>query len=395
MYIALRAALLALVTLAVLAAVARAGESPNPVPFPAPVVEPASGPITAGQNPDGTPRDRNLDDIIEGVKITSLDDGVILQSGDIKILSKTVEKVETSYVASEKRKFAKFQTTLELLTFLRKRFAFRFLANALIEKYVADNKLVFPREQFEEQYKKFQEAKALDAGSYEQWLLDNGIDDEEFKRFWAANWAIEQSMAQQVSDAEVDAMLQKMREEIPFRRASHILVMYKGSERADAGVKRTKEEALKEAEDAIKRIQGGEDFAKVAQEVSDCPSRKNGGDLNFFPRKGAMAEAFAEATYGLAKVGDTTTKPVETTFGYHVIKLTEVRMVNDVKKELRQHLSARRFSKLIQQMMEEAGAQAQFNEKYIVDLEKAQKARKDDPTQQARKALDSLDSSKK
>lgn len=391
MYIALRATLLALVTLA---SVAQAGESPNPVPFPAPVVEPQSGPITAGQNPDGSKRERDLDDIIEGVKISSLDDGVILQSGDIKIMSKAVEKVETAYVASEKRKFAKFQATLELVTFLRKRFAFRFLANALIEKYVADNKLAFPREQFEEQYKKFQEAKALDAGSYEQWLLDNGIDDEEFKRFWAANWAIEQSMLQQVNDAEVEAMLQKMRDEIPFRRASHMLFMYKGSERADATMKRSKEDALKDAQTAIKRVQAGENFATVAEELSDCPSRKNGGDLNFFARKGAMAEPFAAATYALAKVGDTTSQPVETSFGYHVIKLTEVRMVNDVKKELRQHLSARRFSKLVQQIMEEAGAQAKFNEKYIVDLEKAQKA-KEDPAQQARKALDTLQPSQK
>jgi len=391
MYIALRATLLALVTLT---GVAQAGESPNPVPFPAPVVEPQSGPITAGQNPDGSKRERDLDDIIEGVKISSLDDGVILQSGDIKIMSKAVEKVETAYVASEKRKFAKFQATLELVTFLRKRFAFRFLANALIEKYVADNKLAFPREQFEEQYKKFQEAKALDAGSYEQWLLDNGIDDEEFKRFWAANWAIEQSMLQQVNDAEVEAMLQKMRDEIPFRRASHMLFMYKGSERADATMKRSKEDALKDAQTAIKRVQAGENFATVAEELSDCPSRKNGGDLNFFARKGAMAEPFAAATYALAKVGDTTSQPVETSFGYHVIKLTEVRMVNDVKKELRQHLSARRFSKLVQQIMEEAGAQAKFNEKYIVDLEKAQKA-KEDPAQQARKALDTLQPSQK
>jgi len=382
-----RAVLLALLTVA---AAVCAGESPNPVPFPAPVVDPPSGPITAGQNPDGSKRERDLDDIIEGVKIGPLDEGVILQSGDIKILSKTVDKVETAYIASEKRKLTKFQATLELVTFLRKRFAFRFLANALVEKYVADNKLSFPQAQFEEQYKKFQDAKALDAGSYEQWLLDNGIDDAEFKRFWAANWAIEQSMLQQVSDAEVDAMLMKMRDEIPFRRASHMLFMYKGSERADATQKRPKEEALKDAQEAIKRVQAGEEFAKVASDVSDCPSRKAGGDLNFFARKGAMAEPFAAATYGLAKLGDITTQPVETTFGYHVIKLTEVRMANDVKKELRQHLSARRFSKLIQQMMEEAGAQAKFNEKYIVDLEKAQKSKLNDPTQQARQALEAI-----
>lgn len=102
-----------------------------------------------------------------------------------------------------------------------------------------------------------------------------------------------------------------------------------------------------------------------------------------------MAEQFAEATYTLAKVGDVTAKPVETAFGYHVIKLTDIRNEADVKKELRQHLTSRRFSNLLQEMMENAGKQAKFNEKYIVDLDKANKPiQSQDPLEQARKLLD-------
>jgi parvulin-like peptidyl-prolyl isomerase len=350
--------------------------------------------LPAGEGPS-TPeeraalkKERDLEDIIEGVPVGPLEDGVVLQSGDIKILAKTIEKVENAYMASERRKVNKFQATMELTTYLRKRFAFRFLANALVEKYVADNKVEFIQDKFDEHYKKFQQAKADEAGSYEQWLLDNGIDDAEFRRFWSANWAIEQSMGAQVSNDEVNAMYEKMRDEIPFRRASHLLFMYKGSQRAEASIKRSKEEALAAAENAILRIRGGEDFAKIAEE-SDCPSKKSGGDVSYFARKGAMAEQFADATYTLAKVGDVTVKPVETAFGYHVIKLTDIRNEADVKKELRQHLTSRRFSNLLQEMMENAGKQAKFNEKYIVDLDKANKPiQSQDPLEQARKLLD-------
>lgn len=205
---------------------------------------------TAGEGPSSPEeraalkKERDLEDIIEGVPVGPLEDGVVLQSGDIKILAKTIEKVENAYMASERRKVNKFQATMELTTYLRKRFAFRFLANALVEKYVADNKVEFIQDKFDEHYKKFQQAKADEAGSYEQWLLDNGIDDAEFRRFWSANWAIEQSMGAQVSNDEVNAMYEKMRDEIPFRRASHLLFMYKGSQRAEASIKRSKEEAL-------------------------------------------------------------------------------------------------------------------------------------------------------
>jgi parvulin-like peptidyl-prolyl isomerase len=355
--------------------------------------------VNAGEAPESREeraalaKDEKLNDIIEGVAIGKLDDGIVLQSGEIKITARTIERVENAYMAAEKRKVTKFQPTMELTTYLRKRFAFRFLANALVEKYVADNKVEFLQDKFDEYYKKFQQSKADEAGSYEQWLLDNGIDDAELRRFWSANWAIEQSMGKQVSEAEVNAMYEKLRDEIPFRRASHLLFMYKGSDRSNPAVKRSKEEALAEAEKAILRLRGGEEFTKLVNESSDCPSRKNGGDVNFFARKGAMAESFAAATYALEKVGDVTAKPVETAFGYHIIKLTEFRDQAEVKKELRQHLTSRRFSNLLQQMMEDAAKQAKFNEKYIVDLSKANKPIQD-PLEQARKLLDVIPAQK-
>jgi peptidyl-prolyl cis-trans isomerase C len=86
-------------------------------------------------------------------------------------------------------------------------------------------------------------------------------------------------------------------------RASHILV-------------KTEEEANK----LYDEIMGGADFAQLASEHSLCPSGRDGGDLRYFGR-GMMVKPFEDATFEL-EVGDVS-KPVETQFGWHIIKLTD------------------------------------------------------------------------
>ncbi|KAF0244124.1 MAG: parvulin-like peptidyl-prolyl [Planctomycetota bacterium] len=103
-------------------------------------------------------------------------------------------------------------------------------------------------------------------------------------------------------------------------RASHILVRWKGTERCPAEITRTKEDAKKNIEALIKRLNDGEDFAKLAGENSDCPSKAKGGDLGTFGPN-AMVPEFEKATRALA-VGKVS-GVVETSFGYHLIKRTK------------------------------------------------------------------------
>ena len=86
-------------------------------------------------------------------------------------------------------------------------------------------------------------------------------------------------------------------------RTSHILV-----------------EKLSEAEKVLERLKKGEGFAKIAGEVSKCPSRKKGGDLGYFGR-GMMVREFEKAAFALKK-GELS-GPVKTQFGYHIIKRTD------------------------------------------------------------------------
>lgn len=93
-------------------------------------------------------------------------------------------------------------------------------------------------------------------------------------------------------------------------RASHILV-------------KTREKA----EEILEELKMGADFAKLAREHSECPSKKRGGDLGRFSR-GKMVKSFERAVFALKKsqISDI----VQTQFGYHIIRRT-----NDAGKSMK------------------------------------------------------------
>lgn len=97
-------------------------------------------------------------------------------------------------------------------------------------------------------------------------------------------------------------------------QASHILI--KVDQKAG-------EAAKKEAFDKInmikEKLRKGEDFAALAKEFSQCPSNAKGGDLGYF-RHGQMVKPFEDAAFAL-KEGEMS-EPVETIFGFHLIKVT-------------------------------------------------------------------------
>ncbi len=103
--------------------------------------------------------------------------------------------------------------------------------------------------------------------------------------------------------------------------ASHVLIMHNESKRKPPEVTRTKEEALSRIKEAEKKIAAGADFADVAKEYSECPSKEKGGDLGMFASN-RMVPEFSKATQDLKEGG--VSKPVETMFGYHLIKRQKV-----------------------------------------------------------------------
>lgn len=117
---------------------------------------------------------------------------------------------------------------------------------------------------------------------------------------------------QVIYNAEKDARFSSPEE----RKASHILVAFG----ADKSVAKTKI-----AEYAAK-LKGGANFADLAKTVSDdSGSKSQGGDLGWVKRGGMMSDEFEKPLYALNKVG-AVTEPVETQYGWHLIRLDEIKV---------------------------------------------------------------------
>ncbi len=100
------------------------------------------------------------------------------------------------------------------------------------------------------------------------------------------------------------------------RQASHIL--FRAGETDDGEARAAKKQA---AEKVLARLKAGEDFAKLAAEFSEDGTKDRGGDLGAFSR-GQMVAPFEEAVFAMNK-GELR-GPVETPFGYHLIRLDQI-----------------------------------------------------------------------
>ena len=145
--------------------------------------------------------------------------------------------------------------------------------------------------------------------------------------------AVPDEEAKKVYDAKVAGM--KPEEEI---HARHILVATEA-----------------EAKEVKERLQKGEDFATVAKEKSKDPSAE-GGDLGFFSR-GQMLKPFEDAAFAL-KEGEIS-DPVQTQFGWHIIKVEEKRTrplptFDQVKDTIISQLSAQKAKQTIKELHDAA-----------------------------------------
>jgi len=112
-------------------------------------------------------------------------------------------------------------------------------------------------------------------------------------------------------------------------KASHILIQ---DQKDSAGIVLDSMGTYNKAKEVLARIKNGEDFSKVAQEVSQDPGSKDkGGDLGFFDRR-RMVQPFDSVAFML-KVGEVSDL-VRTPFGWHIIKVTEIKPYQPFEKQM-------------------------------------------------------------
>ncbi|MDQ0317081.1 peptidylprolyl isomerase [Amorphus orientalis] len=112
-----------------------------------------------------------------------------------------------------------------------------------------------------------------------------------------------------------------------------------------------------EAKALIEQLDEGADFAELASEHSTGPSASQGGDLGYFTQ-GQMVPPFEEAAFAL-DAGSYTEEPVQTEFGYHVIKVEDRReqappAFEEVADQLRQAMVRERFTETLESLKADA-----------------------------------------
>ncbi|RJX34401.1 MAG: hypothetical protein C4531_04075 [Desulfurivibrio sp.] len=223
--------------------------------------------------------------------------GVGWQEGDKEQLKKmqdlTLDRLidfELLYQASQKEKITVDEAAIkEKMAGFKKQFP----SDAEFQTFMSTNQL--SEDIMQTQLRRKMAIEGLQKKLYDRFSTESKVSDDEMHKFYDAN---KENI--------------KQPEKV---RASHILVAVAAD--ADEAAKKTAMEKIKGIQ---KKLQDGGDFAKLAQESSDCPSKANGGDLDFFVRQ-QMVKPFADVAFTIP-VGQTS-DIVTTEFGYHLIKVTD------------------------------------------------------------------------
>lgn len=168
----------------------------------------------------------------------------------------------------------------------------------------------------EEDLKKYEEEIKANK-EYNQYLTENKISMEFLKKIYTDQYFMNYFL-DTVIKPEVLGMKEQARQSYEERKdeflevsAYHILL-------------EKKDKAL--AEEVLKRAEKGEDFTQLAKEYSiDKAANEKGGDLGYF-KKGMMVPEFQDAAFSMEP--GQIKGLVETTFGYHIIKLTDKRYIS-------------------------------------------------------------------
>ncbi|OGW38076.1 MAG: hypothetical protein A2Y97_00265 [Nitrospirae bacterium RBG_13_39_12] len=215
-------------------------------------------------------------------------------------------------------------------------------------------------EEVDEAIENIKNKYSLNDSALEGSLKKEGLTFENYKKRLSDQILISKIVRQQirskivVSDEEINKYLESKKENLIDNEAYKIRLIFFEKPKNDSDKKIIEEKASL----VIDRLKTGEDFSKLAEEYSEDPSGKTGGDLGFI-RKSYMAEEFVNAIDKM-NVGDFSA-PFWTEKGLHIIKLDEkvsadgmAEVREDVRKQLIEDKFLKKYKSWIKDLREKA-----------------------------------------
>lgn len=305
---------------------------------------------------------------------------VVVTVNDVKITEGQIgEEMEKRLAAQKTRMPAGTEIPEQQRQMLRLSIVDMMVEQELIKQKLAEKKITVTDEQATEEIKTIASQRNQTLEDVEKEIEQYGMTLADLKEQIRLKLQVDVLMeAEMGSDAVTDEDVKKFYDENPQHfnkpeqvKASHILCGKRGI---------TEEEfpaELEKIKAAQARLKAGETFEDVAKECSTCPSAAKGGDLGFFG-KGQMDPAFEKVAFELdvAQTSDI----VKTSFGYHIIKVTEKQEggatpLEEVKEQITQYLKQQKqgtFWKEYNQAMKDA-ATIEYSEAEKAAKEEAEK----------------------
>jgi len=193
----------------------------------------------------------------------------------------------------------------------------KLITEELLTQKAIEKGIEIDEEQIEKMYSDFQ-AQLENNEELKKFYDENNIDEAFIKKQMKMELYVDEYKEDLFEELELndEAKINKLLEEYPIEvKASHILIQ---------------DEAT--AKDVLERVKQGESFADLAKQYSEDPGSKDkGGDLGYFKR-GVMVPAFEKTAFSL-EVGEISDL-VKTDFGYHIIKVEDIKNFQDLKAEI-------------------------------------------------------------
>lgn len=308
--------------------------------------------------PKTPPKADNIAVTVNGVDITENDLDALVKPELEKISAKAAQ-LPPEFIEQYKKQ-------------LRQRFLEKLIIEQLLDEEVKKANIIVTEEEVINRIKEIIAAQQppLSLEEYKKKMQDYGLNFDDFKNEFQKQLCYQKLMKPQwdakikVTEDDAEGYYSKNQKEFenPEQvRASHILITPDTSD-PNTDPNEAKATAKAKAQDLLKQINEGADFAELAKANSDCPSGANGGDLGFFGR-GQMVAPFEKAAFAL-KPGQLSSV-VETKYGYHIIKATDhkdaqVISFEQAKEDIINKLTLQKQSEMANEYIESLKSKANF-----------------------------------